>query len=332
MTLSSMTGYGSAQADCPAGRLTLELKSVNSRFFEFQTRMPEELRWAENTLRESVQKSISRGKVELRLQVTRLTSGLSATQINAASLSAALRLSHQIRLDHPEIAPFSVAELLKLPGVIEESEMAPDEWSKLLNTLLVSALNSFKESREKEGQRLAQLIGDRLDAIAELASQAQVLVPQAVAAQQQRLTDRLTEAIGAATAGGATRSGTANTADTPLDTASAGPLTAQRLSDEQHQALADRIRQEVAVFGLRIDVAEEIDRLRSHLQAARQTLNQNNQKQANGVGKRLDFLSQEMNREANTLGSKSPTAALSAASIEIKLLIEQIREQAQNLE
>jgi len=327
MTLSSMTGYGSAQADCPVGRLTLELKSVNSRFFEFQTRMPEELRWAENTLRESVQKSISRGKVELRLQVTRLASGLSATQINAASLSAALRLSHQIRGDHPEIAPFSVAELLKLPGVIEESEMAPEEWSRLLDTLLVSALNSFKESREKEGQRLAELIGDRLDAIAELASQAQTLVPQAVAAQQQRLTDRLTEALGAATSGGA-----ASVQTTSTNAALAGAPTAQRLSDEQQQALADRIRQEVAVFGLRIDVAEEIDRLRSHLQAARQTLNQNNPKQASGAGKRLDFLSQEMNREANTLGSKSPTAALSAASIEIKLLIEQIREQAQNLE
>jgi uncharacterized protein (TIGR00255 family) len=312
MTLSSMTGYGSAQADCPAGRLTLELKSVNSRFFEFQSRMPDELRWAENTLREAVQKSINRGKVELRLQVTRLASGLAATQINPASLSAALRLSHQIRQDHPEIGPFSVAELLKLPGVIEESELAPNEWGRLLDSLLSEALAAFKDSREREGERLAALITDRLDAIAKRADQAQDLVPQAMAAQQQRLTDRLSDALTAATAA-----------------ASPAP---HHLSNEQRQALEDRIRQEVAVFSLRIDVAEEIERLRSHLQAARQTLTAKRQNPTEGAGKRLDFLAQEMNREANTLGSKSPSVALSAVSIDIKLLIEQIREQAQNLE
>lgn len=305
MAHPSMTGFGSAQTDCPSGRLSLEIRSVNSRFFELHPRLPDEFRWAESQLRERLQSRISRGKVELRLGISRTEASLSQTQINPAGLASALRLAHQIRSEHEEITPFSVNDLLRLPGVLEEPQLTQEAWLALMDRLMHQALEQFTANREAEGARLAQVIENRLDQLEHLCGRAQDFVPQAIATQQQRLADKLREAIGTAVQG--------------------GPLTA-----EQATALEERIRQETAVYGLRIDIAEEIDRLRSHLLAARQTLSATSNK--SGIGKRLDFLTQEMNREANTLGSKSASIELSNISIDMKLLIEQIREQVQNLE
>ncbi len=295
----SMTGFGSASADCAVGRLSVEIKSVNSRFFELNPRLPDDFRWAESLCREKIQAQVQRGKVDFRLSLTRNDASLSQTRINPAGLASALRLAHEIRTDHPEIAPFSVSDLLRLPGVTQESQLSQEEWGTLIGPLLDQALKQFSESRDAEGQRLLATIAVKLGEIATLAEKAQHLLPAAREAQQTKLTERLKEALSAALA--------ANT------------LT---LSAEQLCAIEDRVRQEAAVFGLRIDIAEELDRLRSHIEAARKT----------GAGKRLDFLAQEMNREANTLGSKAASTELSNISIEMKLLIEQIREQAQNLE
>lgn len=305
MAHPSMTGFGSAQTDCPSGRLSLEIRSVNSRFFELHPRLPDEFRWAESPLRERLQACIGRGKVELRLSIVRTEASLSQTQINPAGLASALRLAHQIRNEHEEITAFSVNDLLKLPGVLMEPQLSQQEWLDLLDGLMRHALEQFTNNRQAEGVRLAQTIESRLDQLDALCSQAQALVPQAIAAQQQRLAEKLREAVGAA-------------------------IGATAMTAEQTASLEDRIRQEAAVYGLRIDIAEEIDRLRSHLLAARQTLAASSNK--SGIGKRLDFLTQEMNREANTLGSKSASIELSKISIEMKLLIEQIREQVQNLE
>ena len=305
MAHPSMTGFGSAQTDCPSGRLSLEIRSVNSRFFELHPRLPDEFRWAESQLRERLQSRISRGKVELRLGISRTEASLSQTQINPAGLASALRLAHQIRSEHEEITPFSVNDLLRLPGVLVEPQLTQEEWLVLMDRLMHQALEQFTANREAEGARLAQAIESRLDQLEHLCGRAQAFVPQAIATQQQRLAEKLREAIGAALQG--------------------GPLTAEHTA-----ALEERIRQETAVYGLRIDIAEEIDRLRAHLLAARQTLSVTSNK--SGIGKRLDFLTQEMNREANTLGSKSASIDLSNISIEMKLLIEQIREQVQNLE
>jgi len=323
MSLSSMTGFGSAQTDFTLGRLLIEIKSVNSRFFEMHPRMPDELRWAEHLVREILQRVIQRGKVELRVSIQQSESNLSSTQINPAGLSSALRLGHQIRQDHPEIAPFSVSELLRLPGVVHEPSISQDEWADLIRGTLTQALDAFTQSREREGARLAQVIDDRLQKIEALTASAKELIPQAIAAQKQRLQERLLDSLELKTDPAHDR-----LADQPQALSSPARPALSALAPEQLQALEDRIRQEVAVFGLRIDVAEELDRLTSHIHAARQALLQS----SHGAGKRLDFLAQEMNREANTLGSKSPSTELSTVSIDIKLLIEQIREQAQNLE
>lgn len=307
--VQSMTGYGSAQRDCAAGRVSLELKSVNSRFFELNARIPDELRWLEQSIRETLQQHVQRGKVELRLAMSRSESHLAATQINAPGLASALRLSHQIRQDHPEVAPFSVAELLKTPGVTLEPELSAQQWQDLVAGLVQEALERFIHSRATEGARLAQTVSERLDRIQALAEQARRLLPEAISHQQQRLTEKLKECLTSA--------------------ASSDPSSKLGAADLA-TALAERIRQEIAVFGLRIDVAEELDRLGAHVAAARQALRP--AQEMGGVGKRLDFLAQEMNREANTLGSKSSSTELSGISIELKLLIEQIREQTQNLQ
>lgn len=302
---SSMTGFGSAQSDSPAGRISIDIKSVNSRFFEFAARMPDEFRWAESLLRETLQSCLSRGKVELRLSLTRTEDSLSKTQIDPAGLASALRLSHAIRENHPEIAPFTVNDLLKLPGVTTESHLTQDQWATLIRNVLNQAIAQFIASRRAEGGRLIDAITERLNALEKLATKAALLVPDAVTAQQTKLTERLRDALSATT-----------------DQAA------------QLAALDERIRQEMAVFSLRIDIAEELDRLATHIAAARTAINaiQGKSGRIDGIGKRLDFLAQEMNREANTTGSKSASAELSGLAIEMKLQIEQIREQAQNLE
>jgi len=300
-----MTGFGTATLDCPVGRLAMEIKSVNSRYFEFNPKLPDEFRWAEQRCRERIQQTVSRGKVELRFSFVRSDSSLSKTQINSRNLASALKLSYEIRQAHPEITPFSVSDLLRLPGVLQESELPEEQWIDLFNSLLSEALSHFTASRLQEGGRLLTLINDRINQIEALTAKARTLIPMAITHQQRRLADKLREALGH------------TFVDTP-------PPTAEQLT-----ALEDRIRQEVAAFSLRIDIAEEIDRLQSHIQAARQAISQ---RSAAGIGKRLDFLTQEMNREANTLGSKSASTDLSTISIELKLLIEQIREQVQNLE
>jgi uncharacterized protein (TIGR00255 family) len=296
-----MTGFGSAQIDCPAGRLALEIKSVNSRYFEFHARLPDEFRWAESLLREPIHQTAARGKVELKLSLQRSETALPASRINPDGLASALRLAHEIRQGHPEISPFSVADLLRLPGVVQEHQLSQEVWTDLLHQALTQAISVFASRRAEEGRHLAQAISQRLASLEALCGQAKTLVPQAIDAQRQRLTERLIEAL-------------------PQELTSQADLLA---------ALEARIRQEAAVFGLRIDVAEELDRLESHIQAMSESLARPGQ---GSIGKRLDFLAQEMNREANTLGSKSPSTGLSNISIDMKLLIEQIREQAQNLE
>ena len=303
MAHTSMTGFGSAQADCPAGRLLLEIRSVNSRFFEFNARMPDEFRWAEAVCRELIHSRTQRGKVDLRLSLARTEAGLAQTSISPSGLASALRLAHQMRQDHPDITPFSVSDLLRLPGVTIEPQLSQEDWSQRITALMEDGLGRFQASREAEGIRLTGAVAERIASLRVLLDRAGDLVPQALAAQRHKLMERLRDALEAANSG-------------------------------QQEALEERIRQEAALFGLRIDIAEEIDRLGAHLQASEQTLARamHGGPGASSLGKRLDFLSQEMNREVNTMGSKSASADLSQIVIEMKLLVEQIREQAQNLE
>jgi uncharacterized protein (TIGR00255 family) len=308
MAVYSMTGYASATAGArpaegdtgstaPArsgGGVTVEMRTVNSRFLDLVLRLPDEFRGLEPGLRELLASGLRRGKVELRLSVERGadadTAAPQPTQLNALA-----RLEGQVQTWLPRAAGLTVFEVLQW---CRSTAPVPALDEAVLDAAR-RCLAQLREARAREGARLVDILMERVERLRVLATQAQPLLPQVVARQQQRFLERWQEAIASA---GANQS-----------------LPAQ--------ALAERAMSEAAAFALRIDVAEELSRLGAHLDEISRLL-----KAGGELGKRLDFLIQELHREANTLGSKSAALELTQISVEMKVLIEQLREQVQNLE
>ena len=287
--IHSMTGYATAAADLPSGTLALELRSVNSRYADIQFRLADELRAVEPMLRELIGARIARGKVDCRIAFNARSGAQAAQPLNAAALENLRRLADEARHAFPEAAPLRLADVLRWPGVIAEA--AQDEGA-LRETALAAARGALEElcaARAREGAKLAENIAARVDEMERRIREVAPLVPEAVAAFQAKLAQRLREALGSA-------------------------------DDE-------RVRAEIAVFGMKSDVDEELTRLTTHLGEVRRTL-----AQGGPVGKRLDFLAQELNREANTLASKAAGVRVADVGLELKLLIEQMREQVQNIE
>ncbi|WP_153111218.1 YicC/YloC family endoribonuclease [Propionivibrio limicola] len=285
----SMTGYAARTLDVERGALHIELKSVNSRFLDFQFRVCEELRAIEPALRELFSAKLSRGKLECRISFAAATVRNQAVILNGDLLQRLKDFDAQVRAEMPHAAPLSVNDVLRWPGMFGDDSIDTEKLGAACLELARSALEDFSASRAREGEKLAAVILERVARMRELVREVEPRIPAAQAAFQEKVRQRLLEAM--------------NTAD-----------------DE-------RIRQEVAVFAVRIDVAEELARLSTHLDEVERVI-----KAGGSTGKRLDFLMQELNREANTLGSKSVVTEVSQTSMELKLLIEQIREQVQNLE
>ena len=297
-----MTGYASAQYTpggnaeiaTPAACLALELRSVNSRFLDVVLRLPDELRPQEPALRELIAKRLKRGKVELRVSVE-AAAGSALPDVPVRTLQRLAAAQQQVRVWLPEAAPLSVADALRLAA--GDSAASPALGEALL-PLARQALDELVAARQREGARLLALLQERITALRALAAQAAPLVPQLVQAQRQRFLERWQEALGAAPA-----------------------------SEAVTQAAQERALAEATAFAIRIDVAEELGRLAAHLDEIEAVLQKGGE-----TGKRLDFLIQELHREANTLGSKSATLELTRISVDMKVLIEQMREQVQNLE
>ena len=286
--IASMTGFALVNREVPGGRLALELRSVNHRFLEFQCRLPDELRTLEGAMREAIAARLARGKVDCRVSFNSVaTSALGAP--DASVLDGLAQSAALVQKRFPDSRPLSVWEVLHAPGVMTDYQSAQEAMQGTLLAMLKDALADLDATRLREGEKLAVMIGERLTGIEAIVEQATPLIPAAVAAFQEKLSARLSEALLA-----------------PAD---------------------DRIRQEVVLFAARLDVAEELNRLVAHVQEVRRVL-----QKGGASGKRLDFLMQELNREANTLGSKSATTELSKLSVELKVLIEQMREQIQNIE
>lgn len=294
----SMTGYAAAQAPSPLGIISLEVRSVNSRFLDLTLRTADELKCTETALRSILTQSVGRGKVEIRTGVKAELNETSGS-INPAALSLIQKLQTEVLAALPEARPMSAAEILAYPGVVRTTEANPEELTKIVSGLLTTALEAFKKSAEREGAALAEVLKGYCDKIDAIADAVQVRMPDIVAAAQAKLTQRLEDALSKA-------------------------LTAHsQLTSEE---VSDRIRTEATLYAMKIDVDEEVNRLKTHTKEVRRVLT------AGGpVGKRLDFLMQEMNREANTLGSKAAAIEMTDASLNLKLLIEQMREQIQNL-
>lgn len=310
MAVYSMTGYATAHLGGPATAanaepardpkpgLGLEIRSVNSRFLDLTFKLPDDLRGSEPVLRELLTARLKRGKVEVRAWIEG-RSDATPRSPSAIELQKLVGLQDNVRACLPTAAPLSVAEVL---GLTSRQQGNPGELNEGLQSLAEVAINNLMEAREREGQRLAAMLLDRLGQLRQLAKDAQPLIPQLVAQQRQRFIDRWNEALAA---GGPSVTGNTVTSD----------------------MANDRALTEATAFAIRIDVAEELTRLDSHLTEIERLI-----KKGAEVGKRLDFLIQELHREANTLGSKSSNLELTRISVDMKVLIEQMREQVQNIE
>lgn len=287
--IHSMTGFAAVQRDIGAAIIHLEIKSVNSRYLDINFRLSEELRTFEMPLRELISARIARGKFECRGGLLPIANGAQDVTPNPALLKRLAELQTTVHSTLPQATPLSVAEVLRWPGMLGEQTIDTDTLQRECLALARTALDDFVASRAREGEKLAAMILDRVTRMRDLVQQTEPLLPLALTDYQERLTTKLREAVA-------------------------------NLDEE-------RIRQEIGIYATRIDVAEELSRLSTHLDELERVLQKGGQ-----VGKRLDFLMQELNREANTLASKSVSKDITAIALEMKLLIEQIREQVQNLE
>ena len=287
--ISSMTGFAAASLESPQGSLGVELKTVNHRYLEFQTRIPEELRPLEPAMREAVAAKMTRGKVDCRITFTPLTTTARSLTPDAAAMGALHAAGHLVLARFPDARPLSVSEVLHWPGVLAQESLSADAVKEQVLGLVDRAVKELNQSRAREGGKLEEVLRERLDAMAVLVKEAQPLIPGAVKAFQEKLAAKIAEA-----------------AATPSD---------------------ERVHQEIVLYASRIDVDEEIARLTTHVFEFRRVLDR-----GGACGKRLDFLCQELNREANTLGSKSVANEMTRISVELKVLIEQMREQVQNIE
>ena len=305
MPVYSMTGYASVQsnsdtrednAETPVRskvRFGLEIRSVNSRFLDLSFRLPDELRHTEPALREHIVQHIKRGKVEVRA-VYHSNQDTELTDPAIGTLQKLLSLQNKIQSWLPGARDLSVSDVIKLASH-EKSGTGLNEAD--LMPLATQAVKALKDARAREGARLADMLQDRISQLRTLAEQAAPLLPQLVEQQRQRFMERLNEAMA---------------------------LSECTVSSDVAQ---DRALTEATSFAIRIDVAEELTRLASHLDELSRLI-----KKGGDIGKRLDFLIQELHREANTLGSKSAALELTKISVDMKVLIEQMREQVQNIE
>ncbi|MDD2669026.1 YicC/YloC family endoribonuclease [Zoogloea sp.] len=287
--INSMTGYAVQARDLGSVALHLELRSVNSRYLDLAFRINDDLRQAEPMLREAITGKLKRGKVECRFNLQAKDSAPRDLAINGMLLGQLKAAQAFIQAELPQATHLSVAEVLRWPGILADDSVTFEALQPEIAATIAAALDELIATRRREGEKLAEMIRGRIARMRELVATVQPRVPALVAEYQEKLATRLRDA-------------------------------AATLDD-------DRIRLEVGLFAQRVDVAEELSRLSTHLDEVERIL-----KVGGASGKRLDFLMQELNREANTLGSKAMAADMTAIAVELKLAIEQMREQVQNIE
>ena len=284
----SMTAFARNTVDFSWGSITCELRSVNHRFLEAGFRMPETLRQVEMALREIARKKLTRGKVDISLQVA-LNNVDATVHIDMALASRTIEIAQTLAGELLNPAPISPLDIMRWPGVLNEQSVETENLHGAAIKTFTAAVDQLLEGRQREGDKLAQMIEERLCGIEIQVAIVRENLPNILDHQRVRLNEKL-ESLKA-------------------------------------QVDGDRLEQEMVIIANRADVDEELDRLAAHISEIRRVL-----KSEESIGRRLDFLMQELNREANTLGSKSIAGVTTQASVELKVLIEQMREQIQNLE
>jgi uncharacterized protein (TIGR00255 family) len=307
MAVYSMTGYASTAIGLAKGssneiQLSVEIRSVNSRFLDVSFRLPDELRQAEPVLRALMTTNIKRGKVEVRAALENAVQNLPSIP-SASILELFDGIQKVIQITLKDARSLSVADVMRLSSGQSNALKTNADTAQALIDLTQAAVTDLLTSREREGARLTLMLQSHLGQLRVLASQAGPLIPLLVAQQRSKFMDRWKEAL------------------------SLGGSENAEIRAEAQQMAMDRALNEATAFAIRIDVAEELTRLASHLDEIERILHKGGES-----GKKLDFLIQELHREANTLGSKSSVLELTRISVEMKVLIEQMREQVQNIE
>jgi uncharacterized protein (TIGR00255 family) len=286
--ISSMTGFARLERSGAYGTVVCEIRSVNHRFLDATVRLPDSCRALESDLRQVLARELRRGKVDCTIQHRAPVAA--ALQVDEAALAPLLERSRQIASQlSGAAAHINVIDLLRWPGVLREEQGDAEALIAAVQEIFAAAVAGLGAARNREGQRLGELIVQRCDALAALIAQVRARLPEVLARVRTRLEERLAE-----------------------------------LGGELNQ---ERIEQEIVLLLHRLDVAEELDRLTGHIEEARRTLSA-----PEAAGRRLDFLLQEFNREANTLASKSQDLETTRIAVEMKVAIEQMREQVQNIE
>jgi uncharacterized protein (TIGR00255 family) len=286
--IHSMTAFARAEQAGANGTLSWELRSVNHRYLEPHLRLPEAFRDLEGAVREALRNGLSRGKVECTLRISEDNTG-KALQVDLQRAAQLVAAAESVAGLIKQPAALNPLEVLGWPGVLVADAADPQALNQVALALFSQALHDLKNGREREGAELAKLLNERLDSILEQVVTLRELVPQMLAGQRQKILDRCAEM--------------------------------------QAELDPQRLEQELVMLAQKSDVAEELDRLNTHVSEVRRVLKTGGQ-----TGRRLDFLMQELNREANTLGSKAFDTRSTQAAVNLKVLIEQMREQVQNIE
>ncbi|MFA5487917.1 MAG: YicC/YloC family endoribonuclease [Candidimonas sp.] len=306
--IRSMTAFGHARAESPKGSVAVEIRTVNSRFLDVNFRIADDLRSLESPIREKLGQYVTRGKADIRIHYARAHDDGRA----APDETHLQKIAAQLAFARRHIPDIPAPRLHELFIDADSASSLLDDFGALCMQAVDQALAELQAAREREGRRLSDIMLDNAAQIDGVLAEVERDLPALLDEQQEKITARLREALSNACPDGYAQIGGAE--------------------------LSARIAQEASLFSLRIDVAEELGRLKSHLSELRHLLSTGKSnatavaKRQTGVGKRLDFLFQEMNREANTLGSKAAGLSVTRTAIDLKLLIEQMREQAANLE
>ncbi|WP_112084044.1 YicC/YloC family endoribonuclease [Haemophilus influenzae] len=284
----SMTAFARLEVKKDWGDAVWEIRSVNQRYLENFFRLPEQFRGLENTLREKLRQSLTRGKIECSLRIETKKQTNAELNLNKELANQVIQSLQWVKAQAGE-GEINLTDVLRYPGVVEAQEQDLDAISQDLLTAFDDLLTDFIAMRGREGEKLNDIIQQRLDSIAVETDKVRSQMPAVLQWQRERLL--------------------------------------QRFEDAQLNLDPQRVEQEMILLAQRVDVAEELDRLQMHVKETTNIL-----KKGGAVGRKLDFMMQELNRESNTLASKSINADITASAVELKVLIEQMREQIQNLE
>ena len=293
-----MTGFAHYQIQTLLGLLAIDVKSVNSRYQEISIRLPEELRFMEGEIRAVLSKSVARGKIECRMQW--VGEAVIEQTLNQEAMKNLYSLQAEVMSAHPDVKPLTVSQVLTFPGILEPKSVDFEQLKSQVLLGLDETLTIFLQARKREGEALSVVLNSYCDRIVDTVKELEPKIPEIIENIQKKLEERLTEALS---------------------------KTLVEHSTLTREEVNDRIRQEVILYAIKLDVDEEMNRLITHVKEVKRLLAEGEE-----VGKKLDFLMQELNREANTLASKTAAIEMTQTSLALKVNIEKMREQVQNLE